>query len=63
MEELRRHPVCSFLFQQRSGPCSATLPEIGHEHGGTVNLQTLSTAELCLEAVKGSTPRAAAPRR
>jgi hypothetical protein len=63
MEELRRHPVYSFLFQQRSGLYSAAVPETGHEHGGTVNLQTLSTAELYLEAVKGTTPRAAAPRR
>ncbi len=62
MEELRRHPVYSFLFQQRSGLYSAAVPEMGHEHGGAVNLQTLSTAELYLEAVKGTTPRAAAPR-
>jgi hypothetical protein len=63
MEELRRHPVYSFLFQQRSGLYSAAVPETGHEHGGAVNLQTLSTAELYMEAVKGTTPRAAAPRR
>jgi hypothetical protein len=63
MEELRRHPVYSFLFQQRSGLYSAAVPETAHEHGGAVNLQTLSTAELYLEAVKGTTPRAAAPRR
>jgi hypothetical protein len=63
MEELRRHPVYSFLFQQRSGLYSAAVPESGHEHGGAVNLQTLTTAELYLEAVKGTTPRAAAPRR
>ena len=63
MEELRRHPVYSFLFQQRSGLYSAAVPETGHEHGGAVNLQTLSTAELYLEAVKGTTPRAATPRR
>jgi hypothetical protein len=63
IEELRRHPVYSFLFQQRSGLYSAAVPENGHEHGGAVNLQTLSTAELYLEAVKGTTPRAAAPRR
>jgi len=63
MEELRRHPVYSFLFQQRSGLYSAAVPETGHENGGAVNLQTLSTAELYLEAVKGTTPRAAAPRR
>jgi hypothetical protein len=63
MEELRRHPVYSFLFQQRSGLYSAAVPESVHEHGGAVNLQTLSTAELYLEAVKGTTPRAAAPRR
>ncbi|MFN4866055.1 MAG: hypothetical protein ACK5GZ_07025 [Cyanobium sp.] len=62
VEELRRHPVYSFLFQQRSGLYSAAVPETGHEHGGAVNLQTLSTAELYLEAVKGTTPRAAAPR-
>jgi hypothetical protein len=63
MEELRRHPVFSFLFQQRSGLYSAAVPETAHEHGGAVNLQTLSTAELYLEAVRGTTPRAAAPRR
>ena len=63
MEELRHHPVYSFLFQQRSGLYSAAVPETGLEHGGAVNLQTLSTAELYLEAVKGTTPRAAAPRR
>ena len=63
MEELRRHPVYSFLFQQRSGLYSAAVPETGHEHGGAVNLQTLSTAELYLAAVTGTTPRAAAPRR
>ncbi|MFN5695564.1 MAG: hypothetical protein ACK486_00840 [Cyanobacteriota bacterium] len=63
MEELRRHPVYSFLFQQRSGLYTAAVPETGHEHGGAVTLQTLSTAELYLEAVKGTTPRAAAPRR
>ena len=63
MEELRRHPVYSFLFQQRSGLYSAAVLETGHEHGGAVNLQTLSTAELYLEAVKGTTPRAAAPWR
>jgi hypothetical protein len=63
MEELRRHPVYSFLFQQRSGLYSAAVPQTGHENGGAVNLQTLSTAELYLEAVKGTTPRAAAPRR
>jgi hypothetical protein len=63
MEELRRHPVYSFLFQQRSGLYSAGVPETGHEDGGAVNLQTLSTAELYLEAVKSTTPRAAAPRR
>jgi len=62
MEELRRHPVYSFLFQQRSGLYSTAVPETGLEHGGAVNLQTLSTAELYLEAVKGTTPRAAAPR-
>ena len=53
----------SFLFQQRSRLYSAAVPMSGHEHGGAVNLQTLSTAELYLEAVKGTTPRAAAPRR
>jgi hypothetical protein len=35
MEELRRHPVYSFLFQQRSGLYSAAVPESGHEHGGS----------------------------
>jgi hypothetical protein len=63
MEELRRHPVFSFLFQQRSGLYSGTVAEAGHDHSAAPNLQTLSTAELYLEAVKGTTPRAAAPRR
>jgi hypothetical protein len=56
MEELRRHPVYSSLFQQRSGLYSADVPESGPKHGGTENLQTLSTAEIYLEAVKGTTP-------
>ena len=63
MEELRRHPVFSFLFQQRSGLYTGTVAEAGHDHSAAPNLQTLSTAELYLEAVKGTTPRAAAPRR
>jgi hypothetical protein len=63
MEELRRHPVFSFLFQQRSGLYAGTVAEAGHDHSAAPNLQTLSTAELYLEAVKGTTPRAAAPRR
>jgi hypothetical protein len=37
--------------------------QTAHEHGGAMNLQTLSTAELYLEAFKATTPRAAAPRR
>ena len=63
MEELRRHPVFSFLFQQRSGLYAGTVAEAGHDHSAAPNLQTLSTAELYLEAVKATTPRAAAPRR
>jgi hypothetical protein len=63
MEELRRHPVFSFLFQQRSGLYTGTVAEAGHDHSAAPNLQTLSTAELYLEAVKATTPRAAAPRR
>ena len=63
MEELRRHPVFSFLFQQRSGLYAGTVAEAGHDYSAAPNLQTLSTAELYLEAVKGTTPRAAAPRR
>jgi hypothetical protein len=63
IEELRSHPVYSVLFHQRSGLYSAAVPQSGHEHGGTVNLQSLSTAELYLEAVKSATPRAAGPRR
>ena len=63
MEELRRQPLYSSQFQQRSGPYSAAVPASGHEHGRAVNLQTLSTAELYLGAVKGTTPRTAAPRR
>jgi hypothetical protein len=63
MEELRRHPVFSFLFQQRSGLYAGTVAEAGHDHSAAPNMQTLSTAELYLEAVKATTPRAAAPRR
>ena len=63
MEELRRHPVFSFLFQQRSGLYTGTVAEAGHDHSAAPNLQTLSTAELYLEAVKATTPRAPAPRR
>jgi hypothetical protein len=63
MEELRRHPVYSFLFQQRSGLYAGTVAEAGHDHSAAPNLQTLSTAELYLEAVKATTPRAPAPRR
>ena len=63
MEELRRHPVFSFLFQQRSGLYTGMVAEAGHDHSAAPNLQTLSTAELYLEAVKATTPRAAAPRR
>jgi hypothetical protein len=63
MEELRRHPVFSFLFQQRSGMYAGTVAEAGHDHSAAPNLQTLTTAELYLEAVKATTPRAAAPRR
>ena len=63
MEELRRHAVFSFLFQQRSGLYAGTVAGAGHDHSAAPNLQTLSTAELYLEAVKGTTPRAAAPRR
>ncbi len=63
MEELRRHPVFSFLFQQRSGLYAGTVAEAGHDHSAAPNLQSLSTAELYLEAVKATTPRAAAPRR
>ena len=63
IEELRRHPVFSFLFQQRSGLYAGTVAEAGHDHSAAPNLQTLSTAELYLEAVKATTPRAPAPRR
>ncbi|QPN70732.1 hypothetical protein [Synechococcus sp. CBW1108] len=48
MEELRRHPVFSFLFQQRSGLYAGTVAEAGHDHSAVPNLQTLSTAELYL---------------
>ena len=50
------------LFLQHSGLHTAALTD-GHKHGSALNLQTLSTASLYLEAVKGTTPRAAAPRR
>jgi len=63
MVELERPHLSWQRGQQRSGLYSAAVPESGHEHGGAVNLQTLSNAEIYLEAVKGRTPRAAAPRR
>ena len=63
LEELRRHPAFSFLFQQRGGLCTSTVAEAGHGHSAAPNLQTLSTAEPYLEAVKATTPRAAEPRR
>jgi hypothetical protein len=55
MEALRRHPVFSFLFQQRSGLYAGTVAEAGHDHSAAPNLQTLSTAELYLD-VRGEPP-------
>jgi hypothetical protein len=40
---------------------AGTVAEAGHDHSAAPNLQTLSTAELYLEAVKATTPRAPAP--
>jgi len=57
MEELRRHPVYSFLFQQRSGLYQSTA-EGGYEStGAPVNLQSMSTRELYMEAMRSTTPR------
>ena len=41
MEELRRHPVFSFLFQQRSGLYAGTVAETSHDHSIAPNLQKL----------------------
>jgi len=57
MEELRRHPVYSFLFQQRSGLYQSTA-EGGYDSTGVpVNLQSMSTRELYMEAMRSTTPR------
>ena len=57
MEELRRHPVYSFLFQQRSGLYQSTA-EGGYDSAGVpVNLQSMSTRELYMEAMRSTTPR------
>ena len=52
MEELRRHPVFSFLFRQRSGLYAGTVAEAGHDHSPPPNLQKLSTAALMNAPVK-----------
>ena len=57
MEELRRHPVYSFLFQQRNGLYQSTA-EGGYDSAGVpVNLQSMSTRELYMEAMRATTPR------
>jgi hypothetical protein len=57
VEELRRHPVYSFLFQQRSGLYQSTA-EGGYDSTGVpVNLQSMSTRELYMEAMRSTTPR------
>jgi hypothetical protein len=57
MEELRRHPVYSFLFQQRNGLYPSTA-EGGYDSAGVpVNLQSMSTRELYMEAMRSTTPR------
>jgi hypothetical protein len=57
MEELRRHPVYSFLFQQRNGLYQSSA-EGGYDSAGVpVNLQAMSTRELYMEAMRGTTPR------
>jgi hypothetical protein len=57
MEELRRHPVYSFLFQQRNGLYQTTA-EGGYDSAGVpVNLQSMSTRELYMEAMRSTTPR------
>ncbi|MFU8886627.1 MAG: hypothetical protein ACNA8O_14365 [Cyanobacteriota bacterium] len=57
MEELRRHPVYSFLFQQRNGLYQSSA-EGGYDSAGVpVNLQSMSTRELYMEAMRSTTPR------
>jgi hypothetical protein len=57
MEELRRHPVFSFLFQQRNGLYQSSA-EGGYDSAGVpVNLQSMSTRELYMEAMRSTTPR------
>ena len=58
VEELRRHPVYSFLFQQRSGLYPGGGSEAGVDHGQPASLQSMSTRELYLEAMRSSSPRA-----
>jgi hypothetical protein len=57
VEELRRHPVYSFLFQQRSGLYPAGAGDAGVDHGQPASLQSMSTRELYLEAMRSSSPR------
>ena len=58
MEELRRHPVYSFLFQQRGGPFPSPQPELSYDsQGAPLNLQAMSASELYLAAVRETTPR------
>jgi len=55
VEELRRHPVFSFLFQQRGGPFPSPQAEVNYDgNGAPVNLQAMSASELYLAAVRES---------
>jgi hypothetical protein len=57
VEELRRHPVFSFLFQQRGGPFPSPPAEVNYDgNGAPVNLQAMSASELYLAAVRESSP-------
>jgi len=63
MEELRRHPVFSFLFQQRGGPFPSPQAEVSYDGSGApLNLQAMSASELYLAAVRETTPRSRSSR-
>lgn len=63
MEELRRHPVYSFLFQQRGVPFASAAAEVSYDgSGAALNLQAMSASELYLAAVRESSPRSPGSR-
>jgi hypothetical protein len=62
MEELRTHPVFSFLFQQRGGAFTNAAQELNYDkNGGPVNIQGMSTTELYLAASRKTTPQGRTP--